>query len=164
MTPTELPPELWTIISVVAGGAIATAAQLIGSFLQQRRQRADTLRAERRAAYTELIGAQQSVKHFLFMFEATKEDSVADRAFDGVLSLNSIVSQIEILAPRDTARAARLVNSLAMGQRGEETFKEEEKRELRDRRASAMDAFVRLARRDLGIKGTKTAIGLWRNR
>jgi hypothetical protein len=148
----------WALVGVVVGAILGAVAQIVADQIATGRENRRTLRAERRAVYTEFMAAASSALQPLYlggvqMRAVLEESRPASLALDGVtqggdamLRLGNAGAAVHLVAPEDTHAAANTVQIAAL-----EFLLHPQNDDLVEKFVPALEEFKRLAQRDLAI-------------
>jgi hypothetical protein len=139
----------WTLVGVAMGAILGGGAQILNAWLQSLRERKTTLREERRAIYTNLVAAISDYAIVWGNFRARKQVGIEpdDRPTDALgARVISATSAVRLVAPEDTATAAMQWQATIL----QMSYTDSPENGFPD----AAQDFHRLARRDLGVRGS----------
>jgi hypothetical protein len=145
--------QAWTIVGVVVGAVLSFVTQWLIAHQQRADERVRELRRTQRDAYARLIAAVHRTAQAVTKFVANDPSEAA--AFEELrqanIELQDCIGLIGLVAPRDTYFAAsRLADATLKSWEGGSASTANG-----DRQNAASAAFMRLARRDIGVSTPK---------
>lgn len=112
--------EVWAIVGVIVGAVVGGGAQVFTQYLQAKTTRKDALLLHRREAYYSFLAAARQFQGVALRFvmvsgrhgdDAVAPKSVSTEVFEGEANLMDASARLQVVAPDDTWKAARVYES-----------------------------------------------------